>query len=255
MVSRSRQQRISLLFALFLIPTLLAASGAPQKLLPDAPSYSAYAATLTGRGKFDLFLQRNSPQEILLGTTFDASWAQLTNDWPGYGQGMQGFGKRWGALMADRETRSFLGTFLLPTLLHQDPRYFRMGAGRPFSRRLVYALSRVVVTRKDDGRNTFNSSLVLSAVLAASLSNAYYPQQERGFSHTMNRVEGSLLGSAQGYLLREFLPDIIGICRKHQSKWLERQERKLPFSRNFDPDAYPELARSSKGTQAAATEP
>jgi len=101
-------------------------------------------------------------------------------------------------------------------LAHQDPRYFRMGAGRHFSHRLAYALSRVVVTRKDDGTNTFNSSLVLSTVLAKSLSNAYYPQQERGFSHTMNRVEGSLLGNAQGYVLREFVPDIVGVCRKHQ---------------------------------------
>jgi hypothetical protein len=118
-------------------------------------------------------------------------------------------------------------------------------------RRLAYALSRVVVTRKDDGRNTFNSSLVLSTVLAKSLSNAYYPQSERGFSHTMNRVEGSLLGSVQGYLLREFLPDILGMCRKHESKWLKAAERKLPFSRRFDPDAYPDLAPSPQETQGA----
>jgi hypothetical protein len=247
MASRIRHAWITVLFALFLVPALVAASGGPQKVFPDAPSYSSHAPALTGSDKFDLFLQRNSSQDVLVETTFDAGWAQLTNDWPGYGQGMQGFGKRWGALIADQETKSFFETFLLPTLLHQDPRYFRLGAGRPFARRLAYALSRVVVTRKDDGRNTFNSSLVLSTVLAKSLSNAYYPQQERGFSHTMNRVEGSLLGSAQGYILREFLPDIIGRCRKHESKWLKRLERKLPLSRKFDPDAFPELARSPTG--------
>jgi len=252
MLCPSRCQWINLLFAVLLILGAPTASGAPQKLLPDAPSYSSHALTLTGNDKFHLFLQRNLPQDILLGTTFDAGWAQLTNDWPGYGQGMQGFGKRWGALIANQETKSFFETFLLPTLLHQDPRYFRMGTGRPFSRRLAYALSRVVVTRKDDGRNTFNSSLVLSTVLAKSLSNAYYPQSERGFSHTMNRVEGSLLGSVQGYVLREFLPDILGMCRKHESKWLKRAERKLPFSRRFDPDAYPDLAPSPAETQGAS---
>jgi hypothetical protein len=252
MLSRTRCQWINLLFAVFLILGAPAASGAPQQLLPDAPSYSSHAPALTGSDKFQLFLQRNLPQDILLGTTFDAGWAQLTNDWPGYGQGMQGFGKRWGALIANQETKSFFETFLLPTLLHQDPRYFRMGSGRPFSRRLAYALSRVVVTHKDDGRNTFNSSLVLSTVLAKSLSNAYYPQSERGFSHTMNRVEGSLLGSAQGYILREFLPDILGMCRKHESKWLKRAERKLPFSQRFDPDAYPDLASSPQETQGAS---
>jgi hypothetical protein len=247
MASRSRQKWTNVLFALFLIPAIVAASDAPHKLLPDAPSYSSDAVALTGSDKFDLFLQRNSSQEVLLETTFDAGWAQLTNDWPGYGQGMQGFGKRWGALIADQETKSFLETFLLPTLLHQDPRYFRMGAGRHFSHRLAYALSRVVVTRKDDGTNTFNSSLVLSTVLAKSLSNTYYPQHDRGFSHTMNRVEGSLLGSVQGYVLPEFVPDIAGVCRKHQSKWLKRLERKLPFSQRFDPDAFPESARSGTG--------
>jgi hypothetical protein len=252
MLSRSRRQWISFLFAVFIIPVMVPASCAAQKLLPDAPSYSAYAQGLSRTDKFDLFLRRAPSQDILLGTTFDAGWAQLTNDWPGYGQGMQGFGKRWGALIADQEARSFFETFLLPSLLHQDPRYFRLGADRSFSHRLAYALSRVAVTRKDDGTSTFNSSLLLGTVLAKSLSNAYYPQQERGFSHTMNRVEGSLLGSAQGYILREFLPDIIGMCRKHESKWLRRQERKLPLSRTFDPDAYPELARSSKGTQGAS---
>jgi len=110
--------------------------------------------------------------------------------------------------------------------------------------RLAYALNRVVVIRKDDGTNTFNSSLVLSTVLAKSFSNAYYPQQQRGFSHTMNRVEGSFLGSAQGYVLREFVLDIVGVCRKHQSKWLKRLERKLPFSRKFDLDAFPELVQT-----------
>src|SRR5690348_11872349 len=252
MLSRTRCQWINLLFAVLLILGATAASGAPQRLLPDAPSYSSHAPTLTGNDKIHLLLQRNVPQDILLGTTFDAGWAQLTNDWPGYGQGMQGFGKRWGALIADQETKSFFDTFLLPTLLHQDPRYFRVGTGRPFSRRLAYAVSRVVVTRKGDGTNTFNSSLVLSTVLAKSFSNAYYPQQERGFLHTMNRVEGSLLGSAQGYALREFGPDILGMCRKHESRWLKQAERKLPFSRRFDPDAYPDLAPFPQETRGAS---
>jgi hypothetical protein len=53
-----------------------------------------------------------------------------------------------------------------------------------------------------------------------------------------------LLGSVEGHILREFAPDIIGMCRKHQSKWLKRLERKLPFSRKFDPGAFPELAQS-----------
>ena len=246
MASRRRRQWRSLLLALFTVPAFVVSSGSAQILLPEAPSYSASVPMLTSRDKFNLFLRRASSQDILVGTTFDAGWAQLMNDWPGYGQGMQGFGKRWGALIANQEAGSFFGTFLLPSLFHQDPRYFRLGAGQPFSVRLAHALSRVAVTRKDDGTNTFNSSLVLSTVIVKSLSNAYYPQQERGFSHTMDRVEGSLLGSAQGYVIREFMPDIIRMCRKHESKWLKRAERKLLFSRQFDPEAYPELTAVTK---------
>lgn len=199
-----------------------------HSLPPDEPSYPS----LSSSDKLDLF-QHTSAIDLFLGVTFDAGQAQLTNDWPGYGQGMEGFGKRWGALMVDREAHSFLGSFLLPTLLHQDPRYFRMGADQPLLHRIGYALSRVVVAHKDDGSNTFNSSLLLSTLLVKALTNAYYPQRERGFSPTMNRFGGSLLGSAQSSLLQEFLPDIVGILRKHAPKKLKRMEEKLPFREHW----------------------
>lgn len=216
---------------------------ASQTPLPNAPSYSSYHP-LSSSEKFDLFLQRTSSPDIFLGATFDAGWAQLTNEWPGYGQGMQGFGKRWGAIIADREATSFFASFLLPTLLHQDPRYFRLGAGQPLLRRLGYALSRLAVTRNDGGHDRFNSSLMVSTLLVNSLNNAYYPSQQRGLSHTMNRFGGSLLGSAQTYVIREFLPDIMHMFGKHEAERLRRLERKLPFLRRFDPDRYPGLART-----------
>jgi hypothetical protein len=218
---------------------------APEAILPDAPSSSAYLP-LSARSKFDLFLAHTSSPETFLGITLDAGWAQLANDWPGYGQGMQGFGKRWGALIADRQAKSFLGSFLLPTLLHQDPRYFRLGRSQSLWRRVGYALSRVGVTRSDHGHDTFNSSLVLSTLLVTSLSNAYYPRQQRGLSQTMSRFGGSMLGSAQSCLLREFLPDIMHIFRKHGPGRLTRLERKLPFLRKLDPVRYPDLAQAPR---------
>ena len=212
-----------------------------QTILPDAPSSSYFP--LSSRDKFDLFLANTSSPETFLGATFDAGWAQLTNDWPGYGQGMQGFGKRWGALMADREAKSFLGSFLLPTLLHQDPRYFRMGASKSLWRRIGYALSRVGVTRNDNGDDTFNSSLVLSTLAVTSLSNAYYPKQQRGLSRTMTRFGGSLLGSAQTCVIREFLPDIMHMFRKLAPERLKRLDRKLLFLQKLDPALFPDLAQ------------
>ena len=224
-------------------PLQLQQLSAPEAILPDAPSSSAYLP-LSARSKFDLFLAHTSSPETFLGITLDAGWAQLANDWPGYGQGMQGFGKRWGALIADRQAKSFLGSFLLPTLLHQDPRYFRMGRSRPLWRRVGYAISRVGITRSDNGRDTFNSSLVLSTLLVTSLSNAYYPRQQRGLSQTMSRFGGSMLGSAQSCVLREFLPDIMHIFRKYGPGRLKRLERKLPFLRKLDPGRYPDLVQN-----------
>jgi len=206
-------------------------------ILPDAPSSSYFP--LSSRAKFDLFLAQSTSPETFLGTTFDAGWAQLTNDWPGYGQGMQGFGKRWGALMADRQAKSFLGSFLLPTLLHQDPRYFRMGKSQPMWKRIGYALSRLGITRNDNGDDTFNSSLVLSTLAATSLSNAYYPKQQRGLSRTMTRFGGSLLGSAQTCVIHEFLPDMMHLFQKHAPEKLIRLDRKLLFLRKLDPEDFP----------------
>jgi len=233
-----RHQWSNILFVLALIPACSSASGAQKAPLPDAPSYSSYQQVLTSTDKFDLFLRRASSVDLLVGITFDAGWAQLTDDWPSYGQGMPGFGKRWGTLMANREARIFFGTFLLPTVLHQDPRYLRLGPGHPLLSRIGYAFTRVAVVRKDSGGHTFNSSLLLSTVMVKALANAYYPQQERGFSRTMNRVEGSLVGSAQGYMLSEFLPDITGICRKHEPERLRRLERKFPFFRRLDAGSF-----------------
>ena len=237
MVFPRRHRWSSVLFVLALIAACSVASGAQRGLLPDAPSYAA-SEILTGSEKLDLFLQRASSVDLLVGTTFDAGWAQLTDDWPAYGRGMPGFGKRWGTMIANREATIFFGTFLLPKLLHQDPRYHRLGPDHPLLSRIGYAFTRVVVARKDDGGNTFNSSLLLSTVLVKTLANAYYPQPERGLSRTLNRVGGSLTGSAQTYMLAEFLPDITGICRKHEPERLRRLGRKLPFLKRLNRDMF-----------------
>jgi hypothetical protein len=241
-----RQQWFTILFVLVLISAFSSAGGAQKTLLPDAPSYTSYQQVLNSSDKLDLFLRRAASVDILVGTTFDAGWAQLTDDWPSYGRGMPGFGKRWGTLMADREARIFFGTFLLPTVLHQDPRYLRLGPGHPLLSRIGYAFTRVAVARKDSGGHTLNSSLLLSTVLVKALANAYYPQTERGFSRTVNRVEGSLVGSAQGYMLIEFLPDITGICRKHEPERLKRLERRLPFLRRVDAGSFFDTEQSTQ---------
>lgn len=206
---------------------------------------------LTVQQKFVIFLKTTYSPYTFLSAAFDAGWAQMTDDWPAYGQGMEGYGKRYGALLADREAGSFFGSFLLPSVLHQDPRYFRLGKGNSVWHRVAYAASRVAITRDDQGNNTLNSSLVASTLLVKGLTNAYYPEPERGFSDTLGRFGSSLLGTAETNVLREFLPDIRRICRKHEPDRIKKLEQRMPYSRSLDPEAFTDGAESGPEPEPA----
>ena len=141
---------------------------------------------------------------------------------------MQGWGKRFGATLADTESRRFIQGFALSAILHQDPRYFPSHK-RSLISRAWYATTRVVVTRSDRGDSTFNSSEFLGALFTSSLQNAYYPRDARNFGDTMNRFEESLSSDAMGNLLREFMPDIKRFFQKHAPRRVKRIEEKLPI--------------------------
>ena len=136
-----------------------------------------------------------------------AGVAQASDDLSGYGQGAAGYGKRLGAGLADETSAGFFTTFLFPSLLHQDPRYFRQGSG-PFKHRLAHAVIRPVVTRKDSGGRAFNWSGLLGGIAASSLSNAYYPTGDRGVGPTFTRVGWGVPFSALDHLIEEFGPDL-----------------------------------------------
>jgi hypothetical protein len=186
------------------------------------------------------FLEHTYSPFALLGTTFDAGHAQFSKQWPGYGFGLHGFAKRYGALLADRSASGFFGTFLFPSLLHQDQRYFRSEPGLSFWRRTRYALSRVVLARDRDGKDTFNSALMLSIILSKSLENTYYPRQQRGVMATIGRTERSLVGHVQTNLSDEFLPDFERFCWKHLPARLRQFEKRMPFSQKWEPAAFSE---------------
>jgi hypothetical protein len=136
-----------------------------------------------------------------------AGISQATNSFPAYGQGAEGFGKRYGAAFADQASSGFWGTFVYPSLLKQDPRYFRMGEGTA-GKRMSYAVSRVFVTHADRGGKQFNFSGVMGAFTAGAISNAYYPSQDRGAGLTFSRSGIALGYSMAGYVFDEFWPDI-----------------------------------------------
>jgi hypothetical protein len=134
--------------------------------------------------------------------------SQAENSEPGYGQGAAGYGKRFGSAAADGTIENYWTSAILPSVFHQDPRFFQSGKGG-FWRRTGYAMSRIVVTRSDSGSNQFNGSEVFGSAIAAGISTySYHPHGDKTLSNT-----ASVWGSQIGYdtvtiVLKEFWPDI-----------------------------------------------
>jgi hypothetical protein len=137
-----------------------------------------------------------------------AGVSQAQDSEPGYGQGAAGYGKRFGASAADGTIENFLTGAILPSILHQDPRYFQSGQGG-FWHRTGYAVSRMFVTRTDSGGRQFNYSEIVGSAMSASISTySYHPQGDRTLPNT-----ASVWGTQVGYdtitiVVKEFWPDI-----------------------------------------------
>ena len=189
---------------------------------------------LSAHCKFHLFLKSTYSPYTFASAGFQATWAHAMGQWPHYGGGAQGWAKRFGATLADTESRRFIQTFALSTILHQDPRYFHSHK-RTFISRAWYAATRVVVTKDDNGDSTFNTSEFLGALFASSLQNSYYPRHDRTFGDTMNRFGGALSSDAISDLLREFAPDMKRLFRRHAPKKIRKIEEKLPIPADDKP--------------------
>jgi hypothetical protein len=141
---------------------------------------------------------------------------QAENQLSGYGQGMQGYGKRYGATLADNSLGGFFGNYLLPSVMHEDPRYFRMGSGS-FMRRLVHAAGGQVIAHRDDGTVGPAYANVLGNFIGCGFGNLYYPKTDRGVGTTFERGAQVTLTGTIGSLLQEFWPDIHDkMFRKHK---------------------------------------
>ncbi|MDP9268242.1 MAG: hypothetical protein M3P27_07950 [Acidobacteriota bacterium] len=162
---------------------------------------------LTAQDKFHVFVEHTNSPFTFAAAGVSAGLAQATNSSPGFNRGWAGYGKRYGAALADSETSAFFTKFLIPVMARQDPRFKRNGR-EPFLSRLFGAASQVVNTVDDDGDPAFNYSQVLGTVVSASIANAYYPPESRGMRRTANRAVNGLGGAAGANVLREFWPDV-----------------------------------------------
>lgn len=142
---------------------------------------------------------------VLLGAAY-AGLYQLENNHPEFGQGLQGYAKRFGTSYSDQAVGNFMTEGFFPILLKQDPRYFRMAHGTK-GQRTWYALTRIVVTRTDSGQKTLNYSELAGNATAAAISLSYYPDNRNVPDYLQNW--GIQLGTdAVSQVLKEFWPDV-----------------------------------------------
>lgn len=169
--------------------------------------YSAYdwnAPPMLAKEKFKLSFRSLIDPVSIVTVAGIAGAEQYKGLFSGYGSGIEGYGKRFGAAYTNRFAGDMLSRAAFPAIFHQDPRYFYKGKGSIRSRAL-YAMSRAVVTRTDDGHLRPNYSEVLGDFSAGAISNLYYPQADRGFSLVMINGATGVGANAVSNLIREFL--------------------------------------------------
>lgn len=180
---------------------------------------------LTKHQKWNHFLDRTYSSATFVGVAEGTVFTRATGGFM-YCCGIGAWGEQYAAGVADTESQQFFGNFLFPTLLRQDPRYFPKRRGRAIGR-AWYAVTRVMVTRNDSGREMFNYSEVLGVAFTKALSNAYYPERNRGGSATFYNILGTVQSDATSDLVREFWPDMMRIVHKHTPKSLQALEQRL----------------------------
>jgi len=137
-----------------------------------------------------------------------AGLSQAENSEPRYGQGAEGYAKRYAVRFADGTIENFMAQAVFPSLLHQDPRYFQSGKGGVWHR-VGYAMARVVITRGDSGHAQFNFSEILGASSAAAISTyTYHLKNEQNVGNAASVFGTQILYDSLGYIVKEFWPDL-----------------------------------------------
>lgn len=157
---------------------------------------------------------------------------QASDSDPEWGQGMQGYGKRYGAAYSDYFIGNFFGNAVLPSLLHEDPRYFQKGSGSAMSR-FLWAASSTVWCKRDAGGWGPNYANVGGNLIGAAIGRVYYPASERTVGDT---ISDGLIVSAEGIVGAEVIEFWPSVVRHHQRKLAEKQARALEAAGKQKPE-------------------
>jgi len=196
-----------------------------QRILGVIPDYqtvrdsSEPVAPMSVKQKWRLVWKESLDPFNIATSALSSGFSQADNQTPSYGVGARAYAQRFGAAVADLTSQEVFSDGVLACLLHQDPRYFRMGPSHSFTRRVAYSLSRMVVTRTDSGNQAFNASGLGGMLLGIGMSNAYYPPGDRTGAVMVSRIGTSLFGGVTGNLMSEFWPDV-------QNRFFHRKHKK-----------------------------
>ncbi len=166
-------------------------------------------APITTRRKFYIAAKDSFDYPVYLTAAAFAGYYQLDNENPSFGQGLKGYAKRLATSYGDQAVGNLMTEAIFPSLLHEDPRYFRIGSsGGSKWHRTGYAITRVFVVRTDKGGSTFNFSEWLGNGTAVALSNLYYPGDTRNVADNVKKLGIAVSTDALSQVLKEFWPDI-----------------------------------------------
>ncbi len=152
---------------------------------------------------------------------------QAENSSPAFGQGAEGYAKRYGAAFADQVDGNIMVGGVFPTILKVDPRYFQLGKGS-YRHRFGYAIDRIFIARTDSGRHIFNIPEFAGNATAIAISNFYYPAADRSFSSSLSDWGVQMGLDAFGNELKEFWPDIHHYLQSRHERHLQKQQQKAP---------------------------
>ncbi len=190
-------------------------AGATVATLPEASRTQRYpkpgqtAPILTPGDKFHIALRGAVSPYAAFGWLSAAGYEHLTNTSPNWGTDRGAFGQRLGDAALRASSEDFLSDGVMASLFHQDPRYYRLGPGHNVLARAAYAATRPIITRTDHGRTMPNFALMVGNLSGSAITNAYYPQQNRGFEQTLQTFGSGLAGSAIGDGIIEFFGTIL----------------------------------------------
>jgi hypothetical protein len=180
------------------------------------------ALPLSTGQKYQLFFKSASDPWPFVLTAVGAGIDQAQNSFPEYGQGVEGYAKRWGAGYTDYFTGNLLGNAVLASLFHEDPRYFQKGTGS-FTGRALWAAGGTVWCKRDNGSWGPNYANVMGNLMGAAVSNLYYPAADRTVGETLERGFTVTAQAIIGSEVIEFWPDMVRHHKRKQAEKLARQ--------------------------------